>query len=418
MTRRPCSLPEYQWPAAIMTPLRLPVRLFFAALFHLAWTIGRIIRRFGRNDPNAICVIRTDGIGDAILFEPALRSLPERFAGASLHVWAPGPTCDLFAAQGAISRLSEVPRGAKAGNLDYFHSFRWRTKLGYLLGRSKFDVAIYAAHSPEPLGNWLFQSVDAREKWLNPGDTENQFDWQRDHTTAAATRILNAAPPAAHELIRNAHLALQWGGAVATILPRIETSPAASEAAAEQVRRWWRVASRVGATQLVGVMPASAMAVKGYPAASWGKVISDLWLDRGAMCVLLGGPSDGHTLDEIVKSLRDVPYARLQHGVGLMTVAAILPRLDALLSVDTGLAHLAIANDVPTVVLHTGGHPGRFFPWPVPTRSAVLNKSMPCEGCRCRCVLAQAECVTRIRPGEIIAAYLRLTHRVPNTKAA
>ena len=417
MTRWPRSHPDYQWPRSFLMPIRLPVRLLFAAIFHVGWVIGRIVRRCSSNMAQ-FCVIRTDGIGDAILFEPALRSLTERFKGQRIHLWATAATCELFASYPGIFRRAAIPRGAKAGNIGYFHSFRWRATLGYLLGRWKFDVAIYPAQSPEPLGNWLFQSIDAREKWLSSGDTENQFGWQRDRTAASATRVLVPRPEAGHELIRNAHLASQWDGDIRSVLPQIEISPTATQAAADQVRQWWRDASKVAATQLIGVMPVSAMAVKGYPVASWCKVISDLWRDRRAMCVLLGGPSDGRALDELSKSLHDVPHARLPRGTGLLTVAAILPRLDGLLSVDTGLAHLAIAQDVPTVVLRTGGHPGRFFPWPMPTRSAVLNVPMPCEGCRCRCVLDEAQCVTRIRPGEIIAAYLRLTHYVPNTAAA
>jgi ADP-heptose:LPS heptosyltransferase len=417
MTRRPRSHPDYQWPASFLTPIRLPVRLLFAGVFYFAYAIGRFARHFS-GTVDQLCVIRTDGIGDAVLFEPALRSLAERFPGKQIHLWAPAATCELLDSHPQVAQSAAIPRGAKGGNLGYFHSFLWRAKVGYLLARWSFDLAIYPAHSPEPLGNWVFESIDAREKWLNYGDTENQFDWQRDRTAAAATRVPEPRASGGHELLRNAHLASQWGGDISDDWPQINILAAANQAAADQVRQWWQAASRAGATQLVGVMPVSAMAVKGYPLASWSKMIADLWRTRRAMCVLLGGPADSKVLDELSKSLSDVPHARLSSGAGLLTVAGILPRLDALLSVDTGLAHMAIAQDVPTVVLRTGGHPGRFFPWPAATRSIALNKPMPCEGCRCRCVLAEAECVTRIQPGEIIAAYLRLTHRVPDTVAA
>lgn len=417
MTRRPRSHPDYQWPASFLTPIRLPVGLLFAAVFHLAYAIGRSIRKFSAT-ADQLCIIRTDGIGDAVLFEPALRSLAERFPGKRVHLWAPAATCELWSSHPQVARSTSIPRGAKDGNLAYFHSFRWRARLGYLLGRRSFDLAVYPAHGPEPLGNWLLESIDAKEKWLNRGDTENQFDWQRDRTAAVATRVFEPRTDGGHELLRNAHLASQWGGNILDDWPKINIPAPVNQAAADQVRQWWQAASRAGATQLVGVMPVSAMAVKGYPLASWSKVIADLWRSRRAICVLLGGADDSQVLDELSKSLGDVPHARLPNGAGLLTVAGILPRLDALLSVDTGLAHMAIAQDVPTVVLRTGGHPGRFFPWPAATRSIVLNKPMPCEGCCCRCVLAEAECVTHIQPGEIIAAYLRLTHHVPNTVAA
>lgn len=417
MSPWPRSLPDYRWPSHLLAPAWLPIRLLLAAVFHASHAIGRIVRRLS---PRAgqVCVIRTDGIGDAILFEPALRSLAERFCDKQIDLWAPEPVCELFAAYGGVARRTAILRGAKSGNIAYFRSLRWRARLGYLLGRTSFDLAVYPAHSPEPMGNWLLASINAREKWLNPGDTENQFDWQRRLAASSATRVLQPPSAGAHELLANASLASQWEEDVAGHWPLVEIDDATKQSAAALVRQWWTRASNENATQLVGVMPASAMAVKGYSAESWRKVIADLSRRHRALCVLLGGPSDGAAIAELSSLLRDVPHARLPIGTGLLTVAAILPRLDALLSVDTGLAHLAIAQDVPTVVLRTGGHPGRFFPWPVPTRSEILSKPMPCEGCRCRCVLKEAECVTQIQPAQIVGAYLRLTHHAPNTMAA
>ena len=417
MSAWPASAPDYQWPKSFTSPLGRAVHLLFAAIFHLAHAIGRLVRRVSPQK-DQICVIRTDGIGDALLFEPALRSLANRFPDKSIHLWAPSAVCELFGAYGGISRRTAILRGAKAGNLRYFRSLSWRARLGYLLGQSRFDLAVYPAESPEPMGNWLLTSISAHEKWLNPGDNENQFDWQQDRAAKSATRVLETRTLGGHELDRNVHLASQWGEDISGDWPLVEKDDESKDRAAKLVRQWWTTASESNATQLIGVMPVSSMSVKGYSAASWREVIAELWRRHRAMCILLGGPSDRKPLEALAKLLGDLPHVRLPGGTDLLTVAAILPRLDALLSVDTGLAHLAIAQDVPTVVLRTGGHPSRFFPWPAPTRSVVLGKPMPCEGCRCRCVLKEAECVTRIQPGEIISAYLRLTHHMPNTVAA
>jgi ADP-heptose:LPS heptosyltransferase len=92
-------------------------------------------------------------------------------------------------------------------------------------------------------------------------------------------------------------------------------------------------------------------------------------------------------------------------------MAAIVAELDGLLSVDTGLAHLAVAQKVPTVVLVTGGTPARFFPWPNAKHHLVLNIPTPCSGCHDRCTLPEAECITHITPDEIVAAYARLKGR-------
>src|SRR5689334_1030779 len=99
MSPWPASAPDYQWPKSFGSPLGQLIRLPFAAIFHLAHTIGRLVR-WASPQKNQICVIRTDGIGDALLFEPALRSLANHYPDKSIHLWAPSAACELFAAHG------------------------------------------------------------------------------------------------------------------------------------------------------------------------------------------------------------------------------------------------------------------------------------------------------------------------------
>lgn len=161
-----------------------------AFIFHAARLAGRVSSATSPNR-RAMLVLRTDGIGDAVLFEPALRSLADRFADYQLHLWAPAATCELFGQHPSVSRTLAVPRGGKAGNLEYFASARWRAVMGWRLGRHVFSVAAYAVESPEPLGDWLLSSVRARQRWYSPGDTENQFAWQRGGRLAANDRRSN-----------------------------------------------------------------------------------------------------------------------------------------------------------------------------------------------------------------------------------
>jgi ADP-heptose:LPS heptosyltransferase len=101
----------------------------------------------------------------------------------------------------------------------------------------------------------------------------------------------------------------------------------------------------------------------------------------------------------------------MTHPLGLLEMTALVGKLDGLLSVDTGIAHLAVAQNTPTVVLSTGGAPGRFFPWPRAEHHETLNHSMPCANCNDRCILPEAECITHIEPLDIVRAYARLKGR-------
>ena len=399
------TAPDYQWPARLTAARRAPLRWLGAAAFVLGYAVGRL-RALRETAPKRILVIRTDGLGDAVLFEPAMRSLASRYPAHQLHLWAPSPICQLFSAAPYVSQLAIVPRGGKAGNLTLFSSPVWRARLGHMLGRWTFDLAIYPAESAEPLGNWLVARARAAERWIVDGDLENQFDWQRDAAKAGATRVIPRSPDQGHELLRNAHVAAEWGADVADELPRLSLSAAAHAAAGTRVERWRSEASRLGASALVGVVPAGTMATKTYPPAAWAVALRALWQQHRVLPVMIGGPGEAETIRSIRSLVPEVAVLTLDDAVDVLTLAAVIGSLDAVISVDTGPAHFALAQKVPTVVLCGGGHPGRFFPWPNARQAIVLTHPMPCEGCSARCHMNEPECLTKIDPNDVVAACL------------
>ena len=401
-----CSTaPNYRWPAHLTAWRRAPLRWLCTAAFALGYAFGRL-RTIGHDAGKRILVIRTDGLGDAVLFEPAMRSLASRYPAHELHLWAPKAICELFSATPYVTQRCETPRGCKAGNLALFCSPAWRAQLGYTLGRWTFDLAIYPAESAEPLGNWLLTRARATERWLVAGDLENQFDWQRDAAQARATRVIPRPPDGGHELRRNAHVAEEWGAHVADDLPRVYPSAVARGAAQALLQRWRSETMRLGAASLVGVVPAGTMATKTYPPASWAAALRELWQRHHILPVMIGSAAETGTIRSILALTPDVPALALDGPLDVLTLAALLGLLDGVISVDTGPAHFALAQKVPTVVLCGGGHPGRFFPWPNARSSIVLNRPMPCEGCSARCHLPEPECLTKVAPQEIVGAAL------------
>jgi ADP-heptose:LPS heptosyltransferase len=407
----PKSLPDYQWPRAATSWRSLPRRWCGAAAFHACHLAGRVVRRLFRHEP-AVLVIRTDGIGDAVLAEPMIGSLARLYAGHEKHLWAPAETCELLRAAPWADCLTPLPRGRKDGNLSVLQSPGLRARLGYRLGRRKFQAVFYIAHSPEPLGNWLLASARAKQRWYAPGNLENQFAAQRAATVAAATTLLELPPAGAgHDLVRNARLALQWGADIRTVMPTVHLDEEAYAAAGPQAGAWRKTAAWMRADGIIGLMPAASLTVKEYPAASWTAVAQALWHQRRMVCALLGGPQDQAAMEQVASEFGRLPHLKMVGPLDLPAMAALLGALDGLMTVDTGLAHISLAEDVPTVVLVGGGHPGRFFPWPLTRRAAVLTHAMPCAGCSCKCHLSQAKCVTGIEPAEIVAGLFGLLDR-------
>lgn len=406
----PNSLPDYRWPDDL-SEMHSPIKQrLLAVAFHAAQLIGRILSLFDRRRERVL-VIRTDGAGDGLLFEPALRSLANTVG--EIHLWAPALTCELLSRSPSIQGRMIIPRGFRDGNLEYFGSLSWRMQLGFALGRRQFAKAIYPAQSPEPLGNWLVASVRADERWICEGDTINQFESQRQSAHARATRIVKRPSGAVHELSANASLAREWNDPSPPGLPKVHLNQELLARADAQIEAWKVEMNRLGGQEIIGVVPAGSMSLNHYPPDRWVEVISKLWKQRRAVPVLLGGPDDQRIADHLANELRasGVPCLRLFMPSGILDMAALISRLDGVLSVDTGLAHLAIAQHVPTVVLVGGGNPGRFFPWPDAPHHDALNVATACAGCNNRCTESEAICITTISPDEIVNAYARVKSR-------
>jgi ADP-heptose:LPS heptosyltransferase len=317
-----------------------------------------------------------------------------------------------MAACPVIRKRIAIPRGFKEGNLRMMRSPRLRARMGFLLGFRQYEIAIYPANSPEPLGNWLITFVRAPIRWVNYGDTINQFEWQRQQTHERATRVLSTRPGAAHELARNAYLSSQWGGALELRRPKIGFTPQALAQAEKQVLAWRHVERQLRASGIAALIPTGSQPINRYPADKWVETITLLWSEHRTLCAILGSRADERFIGSITRQLGDVPFLRMRGKLDVLAVAALVGRVDALISVDSGLAHAALAQDVPAIILRIGGDPGRFLPWPGETRSAVLFQPMPCEGCHNRCHLGEAKCITDVTPEEIVATYARLSvHR-------
>lgn len=402
-------MPDYRWPDRHASTGMAAIRVTLSWIFYIGYAIGWIINRFRPSD-NAVLVIRTDGIGDGLLFEPAMESLARAVSPHVLHLWAPKLTCQLLDTCPSVHHTMSIPRGFKQGNLSYFMSPLWRLKMGYALGRWTFEKVVYPVESPEPLGNWIFTSVRAHQRWLNYGDTQNQFEKQRHQTHQQASWIIENRPGNAHELTRNEYLAQQWSGEKTLRKPKLFLNEELKSAAQQQIEIWETAARRLGGNGIIGIVAAASMAIKAYPPQSWAAVLKHLWNEERLVPVLLGGPGDRELLDRLDDELEmnQIPRLRMRKPLKIRPMAALVAKFDGVISVDTALAHLAVAQGVPTVVLVGGGHPGRFFPWPGTKHHIALNVATPCAACNNQCTETEAICITHISSDEIVAAYNQL----------
>jgi len=98
--------------------------------------------------------------------------------------------------------------------------------------------------------------------------------------------------------------------------------------------------------------------------------------ERGLQVVVVGGAQDASAGEEIVASGLGL---NLAGKTSLVETAAVIERSTLLVSGDSGVLHLAVGLNTPTVSLFG---PGIAAKWaPRGERHIVLNKNLPCSPC-------------------------------------
>jgi heptosyltransferase-3 len=118
--------------------------------------------------------------------------------------------------------------------------------------------------------------------------------------------------------------------------------------------------------------------LKQWPSERWVKLIEE-FVARGMKVALTGAHSDSGCNDAIIGCLQPCArgFVRNVAGVSLPETAATLAHSRLVVSVNTGVMHMAAALDVPLVALHGPTSSRRWGP--ISERAITVNS--PLEGC-------------------------------------
>jgi ADP-heptose:LPS heptosyltransferase len=196
--------------------------------------------------------------------------------------------------------------------------------------------------------------------------------------------------PALHEVEQNLALARDAG---------FPLPPGASDALAIRAAlpRQPFVAGRY-----VVVHPGASVPARGLPAELARSVVAGLSA-RGTHVVVTGSPDERRLTALVAAGSRQV--TDLAGALTFATLASVLAGADALVTGNTGPAHLAAAVGTPVVCVFAPVVPAhRWRPWRV--RHVLLgDQEVACAGCRSRrCPLADQLCVSSISADSVIDA--------------
>lgn len=182
---------------------------------------------------------------------------------------------------------------------------------------------------------------------------------------------------------------------------RIVPGPEATERAARLLGHATR--------PFIGVHASGGRESKQWHLDRFAAVARTLADETGGTIVLTGSAGDRPLVDEVRRQLGD--GTRVVDAAGeldLVTLAAVLGRLQVLVTGDTGPMHLAAAMDTPVVALFGPSNPVRYGPRA--TRERILRIDLPCSPCGqvrlppVRCRGHVPDCLDGISVDTVVAA--------------
>jgi ADP-heptose:LPS heptosyltransferase len=163
---------------------------------------------------------------------------------------------------------------------------------------------------------------------------------------------------------------------------------------------------------LIGVHASGGRESKQWHLDRFADVARELARQRGGTIVLTGAKSDRPLVDAVAARLGGISKIDVCGTLDLVDLAAVLSRLDVLVTGDTGPMHLAAAVSTPVVALFGPADPRRYGP--SASLQRILRVDLPCSPCGLvrlppeRCRGHVPDCMDGIRVDTVVAATLEV----------
>jgi ADP-heptose:LPS heptosyltransferase len=156
-------------------------------------------------------------------------------------------------------------------------------------------------------------------------------------------------------------------------------------------------------SNLVGINPGKTYRAKAWPEEYFVSIARTLTA-RGRQVVVLWGPGEQPTAARIADAAGENVW--LGPRTVLSDLPGVLSNLSYLVSIDSGLKHLAVCVRVPTVTIFGSTSPRE---WHVGTeRDGYLWRGYSCSPCRRLDCPYGAPCMSDIKPSDVLAEISRL----------
>ncbi|HEX4899572.1 MAG TPA: glycosyltransferase family 9 protein [Pyrinomonadaceae bacterium] len=334
----------------------------------------------------SVLVIRLRSIGDTVLATPSLHALKRFLPDARIDIlvedWV-APVLEGFPYVDNVLTLKRNSTTARARAMRQLRSLR-------------YDV-VYNLHGGTTATLLTRASGATRRVGLAT------YQYSRLYTHLAPSPLILWKRAQTHSVEQQLAL-LGWTGV--PVSDRPPTQLAVVDHAAVSVSTRLRAAGWNEQQPLAVIHPAAAFATKQWSAENFARVAEHLY-DRGLAVVVITAPAEAE-VGALVEGLSAAPVINFS-DLSLPEVTALASRARVFVGNDSGIAHIAAAVGLPSVVIFGSSNVAHWRPWATAPAEVVLEEMdcQPCHGYYCE-KFAQPECILRVPLERVIGAVDRV----------
>lgn len=302
-----------------------------------------------------IVVIRTDDIGDYILFRNSLELLRKAKPGYKITLighalWQ--PIAEAWDSN-FVDEFIWLQKGRFLKEEDYAQQFLRE------ISTKRPELVIAPSYSRSTfIDGVIARLLPAKEKYCWQRNDREVRQWLRNYCDADFTHT-KPIPDGLHEFDLNTRF-MEWvtGQAAELVKPIIDAK---------------KLPSITGLPQQYVVLFAGAAAKrKRWDTEKFAQVADYIATKYGLQCVVCGSKGDGALADEIISNVKNKSSIVNYTGqTDLLQLATVLNGSQLIITNDTSAAHYAAALGKSTIALLNGNSYGRFFPYPAALHSNV-----------------------------------------------
>lgn len=332
------------------------------------------------NNKKKLLIVRTDSIGDFIIFSPAIKYIKEIYPDYTIYLIANKSISDLLLLFPEIDNY--IPLDIRKFTFNFFYYLKIILKLRKL----KFDIVLNPIFSRSIFSDELVQASIAKEKIGFLGDTNNIPGFIRDKNNKFYTKLIKFVPQKDTILelyktkifLENLNHKYKNKITLNELKPNIKVPREYIEKAKETLRK-----NNWQGSNYVVVHPGAGQFYRMWPIERFVEIIKFL-KEKNYEIVITGDKNDKWIIDYIKLKVPDV--IDLISKTDLLVVAGVLSLAKFYFGSDTGILHLAAAVNTPTICILGGGHFGRFFPYGNTLKNRIIyDKNMKCKNDNWEC---------------------------------